>query len=142
MRDAKVLASLLFLGMLVTVGLPNAKADEGNLDTFLTFSAPVQVPGMVLAAGRYEFRTLGNQELSNEVEIYNSKGQFITMVQANPTYRLRPTSKTVVTLEKIEPGNPEAVQTWFYPDRNYGFEFLYPKAEHMKTAEFKGEHSR
>jgi hypothetical protein len=140
MRDAKALASLLFLGMLVTVGLPNAKADEENLDTLMTFSAPVQVPGMVLEPGKYEFKTMGT--LSNEVEIYNSKGQFMTMVRADPAYRLRTTSKTVVTFEKIEPGNPEALQTWYYPDRCYGFEFVYPKAEHMKMAGVKSERSR
>jgi hypothetical protein len=130
----KILVSLLFLGSLAAVGLPSAKADIGNWDTYMKFSAPVEIPGMVLAPGRYEFRLVEPGKRDDYVAIFNAKGDLMELLFAEPEYRLTTTDKTVVTLEETSPGSPEAIQTWFYPDSNYGVRFVYPKETKANTA--------
>ena len=48
-----------------------AVADEWNKETKLEFSAPVEVPGKVLAAGKYVFRLLDSESDRNIVEIFS-----------------------------------------------------------------------
>lgn len=129
MQKVRILASMMFLGALVTAGLPNAKADSGDWLTYMTFSAPVEIPGMVLSPGKYEFKLLDPLQPNFIVAIYNSSGQIMEAVQAIPDYRMDVTGKTVVTLEEREANRPEAIKSWFYPGENYGVDFLYPKAE-------------
>ena len=51
----KVTARVLFVVMLCVLGVPRATADETNKKTHLTFTEPVEVPGMILPAGKYTF---------------------------------------------------------------------------------------
>jgi hypothetical protein len=125
MRNLKVVASMFLLGLLMSVSLPSVKADSGNWDTFLTFSNPVEVGGLALVPGRYEFRLLDSTGPANVVAILNSKGDFLEAVQGIPVYRTETTGKTVVKFEKRGPNTPEALQEWFYPGQNYGVEFNY-----------------
>ena len=55
MRVGKAIVPMVFSGMLVLfLSLP-AMADEWNKETVVTVNQPVEVPGMVLKAGTYEF---------------------------------------------------------------------------------------
>ncbi len=120
---------MILLGSLITLGVLDARADIENRDTRLTFSQPVEIPGMVLAAGTYEFRLadpIGNDTFV--VEVLNSKGKGIALLSASPIYRANVSDRTIVTFEKRGAGNPEALKTWFYPDLNYGLEFEYPNS--------------
>ncbi len=129
MRLVTLLSSMILLGTFVTLGVLDARADVDNRDTKLTFSQPVEIPGMVLAAGTYEFRLadpIGNDTFV--VEVLNSKGKGIALLSASPVYRANVSDQTIVTFEKRGPGNPQALRTWFYPDVNYGLEFLYPNS--------------
>ncbi len=85
---------------------------------------------MVLAAGTYEFRLadpIGSDTFM--VEVLNTKGDGLALLQAYPDYRAQVSDKTVVTFEKRGPGNPEALKAWFYPDTTYGLRFHYPKSK-------------
>ena len=53
MRPIRTLGCVLALASLVAVG---ARADENDRLTYLTFSGPVQLPGVTLAAGTYTFK--------------------------------------------------------------------------------------
>jgi MYXO-CTERM domain-containing protein len=53
---------------------------------------------------------------------------------AIPNYRLRATDKTVITFRERLIGEPEALRAWFYPGRNWGEEFVYPKARAIELA--------
>ncbi len=128
MRYLKAGASLLVLTMLIAISAPKAKADAMDWQTYLTFSEPVEVPGMVLAPGRYEFRLIDHAYTEGQmVGIYNSRGDFLKAILAVPDYRTQVTDKTNVTLEKTGPTTPEAIKAWFYPDSHFGVEFVYPK---------------
>ncbi|HYK90719.1 MAG TPA: hypothetical protein VE398_18245 [Acidobacteriota bacterium] len=127
MRSCKIVAAVFSFLMLMAVGLPNAKADAYDWDTYLTFSAPVELPGLVLAPGKYEFRILDRTGSGYLVGVLNARGDYMEVVQAEADYRTNTTDQTVVNLEKRHPGWPEAIKSWFYPDENYGVEFVYPK---------------
>jgi len=36
------------------------------------------------------------------------------------------THNTVMTFEERAANSPQAIRTWFYPDREVGLEFVYP----------------
>ena len=55
-------------------------------------------------------------------------------ILAIPNYRLRATDKTVITFRERPAGQPEALRAWFYPGRNWGEEFVYPKAKAVELA--------
>ena len=53
---------------------------------------------------------------------------------AIPNFRLKTTDKTVMTFRERAAGQPEALRAWFYPGRQWGEEFVYPKAKAMEIA--------
>jgi hypothetical protein len=55
-------------------------------------------------------------------------------ILAIPNYRLKATDKTVITFTERPAGEPEALRAWFYPGRNWGEEFVYPKARAVVLA--------
>ncbi len=52
-----------------------------------------------------------------------------------PNYRLKATSKTVMTFTERPAGEPEALRAWFYPGRTWGEEFVYPKPRAIALAQ-------
>jgi LPXTG-motif cell wall-anchored protein len=115
-----------------------AAADEWNNRTIVTFSAPVEVPGVgaqTLPAGTYLFKLMDSPSDRNIVQIFNEDGTHLyTTVLAIPNYRLRATDKTVITFRERAEGQPEALRAWFYPGANWGQEFVYPKAKAIELA--------
>jgi hypothetical protein len=74
-----------------------ARADQWNKATKLTFSEPVEVPGMALSAGTYWFQLLDSSSNRHIVQIWNAdRTRLITTILAIPDYRLQPTGSTVV----------------------------------------------
>ena len=121
--------------------MPTAKADDWNRKTVMTFSGPVEIPGVhltgwaILPAGTYVFKILDSQSDRHIVQIFNKdETQIYATILAIPNYRLRATDKTVVTFTERPAGEPEALRAWFYPGRNWGEEFVYPKARAMTLA--------
>jgi hypothetical protein len=130
MRVVKMFVMMLCLGVLALSVPLGARADEWNKETIMTFNKPVEVPGMVLKPGTYDFRLLDSAADRNVVQIFNADGSHLyENVLAIPAYRLEPSDKTIVTFEERTQGEPDAIATWFYPGDNIGEEFVYPKAE-------------
>ena len=120
---------------------PSAKADDWNRKTVIAFSGPVEIPGVhlagwgVLPAGTYVFKILDSQSDRHIVQIFNQDETTIyATILAIPNYRLKATDKTVMTFRERPAGAPEALRAWFYPGRNWGEEFVYPKAKAMELA--------
>jgi hypothetical protein len=121
--------------------LPGARADDWNRKTVMTFSGPVEIPGVhltgwgVLPAGTYVFKILDSSSDRHIVQIFNKDETMIyATILAIPNYRLKATDKTVVTFRERPAGQPEALRAWFYPGRNWGEEFVYPKAKAVELA--------
>ena len=132
------LISGLGIGLCLTVfgllAIAGAKADQFDRKTVVTFSAPVEVPGVgaqTLPAGTYIFKVLDSPSDRHIVQILNEDGTHVyTTILAIPNYRLKATDKTVMTFRERPAGEPEALKAWFYPGREWGDEFVYerPKA--------------
>lgn len=142
MKLFKVVTAVCGLVSMGTLLTTTAKADEWNQKTVVTFSGPVEIPGVhvagwgVLPAGTYVFKLLDSQSDRHIVQIFNKDETTIyATILAIPNYRLTPTSKTVITFSERPAGQPEALRAWFYPGMNYGQEFVYPKAKAVQIAQ-------
>jgi hypothetical protein len=120
---------------------PAVQAEQWDKKTEITFSEPVETPGVhlkgwaVLPAGTYVFRIVDSTSDRHIVQISNKEGTLIyATVLAIPNYRLKPTSKTVMTFRERPAGQPEALRAWFYPGMNFGEEFVYPKSRAVELA--------
>src|SRR5580765_6667260 len=141
MKLLGIVATALCTALLGTIYAPLAHADDWNRKTVITFSGPVEIPGVhlkgwgVLPAGTYVFKILDSQSDRHIVQIFNKEETTIyATVLAIPNYRLRATDKTVITFQERPAGQPEALRAWFYPGRNWGEEFVYPKSMAMELA--------
>lgn len=140
----KIFHTTMLLGglvFLVAMAAPVAQADAWNRKTVFTFSSPVEIPGVhlagwgVLPAGTYVFKILDSQSDRHIVQIFNKEETTIyATILAIPNFRLKATDKTVMTFRERPAGQPEALRAWFYPGRNWGEEFVYPKAKALEIA--------
>jgi hypothetical protein len=120
---------------------PTAKADDWNNKTVITFSGPVEIPGVhltgfgTLPAGTYVFKLLDSRSDRHIVQIFSEDMKTVyATILAIPNFRLQATDKTVITFSERPAGEPEALRAWFYPGKNWGDEFVYPKARAMEIA--------
>jgi LPXTG-motif cell wall-anchored protein len=143
MKLLKTLGTLLCLAALCAFVVPAAIADDWNRKTTLTFSGPVEVPGVgaqILPAGTYVFKILNSQSDRHIVQIFNKEETHLfTTILAIPNYRLKTTDKTVITFSERPAGQPEALKAWFYPGREWGEEFVYSKSRAMELAKETNE---
>jgi LPXTG-motif cell wall-anchored protein len=133
----------LCLTVLCVAVAPKAKADEWDQKTTITFSGPVEVPGVgqhILPAGTYVFKLLNSMSDRNIVQIFNVRGDHVyTTILAIPNYRLKATDKTVMTFRERPAGEPEALKAWFYPGMEWGQEFVYEKPRAIELAKETNE---
>ena len=130
MKILRMLTVLFGLALLLTAYSPLAHTDEWDKTTKITFSEPVQVPGMVLPAGTYVFKLLDSASNRHIVQIFNEDHTaLITTVLAIPNQRLEPAGKTILKYDERPADQPMALAAWFYPGDTFGQEFVYPKAE-------------
>jgi hypothetical protein len=120
---------------------PSVKGDDWNRKTVITFSEPVETPGVhmqgwaVLPAGTYVFKILDSKSDRHIVQIFNKDETVVyATILAIPNYRLKATDKTVLTFRETPPGQPDVLRAWFYPGHNFGEEFVYPKAKALELA--------
>lgn len=140
----KLLRNILVTGSLILYGattLPAVRGDEWDKTTKMTFSAPTELPTMVLPAGTYTFTLLDLLSDRNIVQVWNAdRTKLLTTLIAIPDYRLTTTDKTVITFEERAKGSPEAIRAWFYPGDQYGQEFVYPRVRAMQLAQANKQH--
>jgi len=138
MSRFRVVAILSCLALVAVAFLPGVKADEWNKKTIVTFSQPVEVPGVgaqVLPAGTYVFKLVDSASNRHIVRILSEDETHVyTTILAIANYRMRSTGKTVMTFRERAAGQPEAIRTWFYPGDNWGHEFVYAKKRALELA--------
>jgi LPXTG-motif cell wall-anchored protein len=143
MKLLKTLGTLVCLTALCALVVPVATADDLNRKTILTFTGPVEVPGVgaqILPAGTYVFKILDSRSDRHIVQIFSQdETHLFTTILAIPNYRLKATDKTVVTFSERPAGQPEALKAWFYPGRTWGEEFVYAKSRAVELAKETNE---
>jgi hypothetical protein len=134
----KGLGTGLCLIALCALAAPKAKADDWNRKTIITFSEPVEVPGVgaqILPAGTYVFKIMDSQSDRHIVQIMNQDETHVfTTILAIPNYRLHPSSQTIMTFSERPAGQPEALKAWFYPGREWGEQFVYARPRAIQLA--------
>ena len=143
MNQFKLVVIILCLTLVVLAIPSGVKADAWNKKTIVTFSQPVEIPGVgaqVLPAGTYVFKLLDSLSDRNIVQIFNQDQTHVfATILAIPNYRLQATDKTVMTFRERPAGTPEAIRAWFYPGANWGQEFVYPKKRAIELAKLTHE---
>jgi hypothetical protein len=143
MKRANLIATACFTMVTAALTLTGVRAQDTGAavleKSILTFSAPVELPNMTLPAGTYVFkRPDANSARIIQVFTEDEKkilGTFLTV----PTKRLEVTSENVVTFKENREGQTPAVHYWYYPARETGHEFVYPKDQAMRIAARTGE---
>ena len=125
----------LALGCALFFGIFAATAGQWDKLTTVTFSRPVELPGVVLPAGTYVFLLADTPSSRHVVQVFNPEqnhiyGTFLAL----PNMRLKPTSDTVMRFEERPRNAPEALRAWFYPGDGWGHEFVYPKVKAAELA--------
>jgi len=70
------------------------------------------------------------------VQIFNAdETHLFATIMTIPDYRPNPSDKTILSFAERPVGQPEALETWFYPGDNYGQEFVYPKRKAIELAQ-------
>jgi hypothetical protein len=133
MRPIRILGCVLAFASLVSIG---ARADENDRLTYLTFSGPVQLPGVTLAAGTYTFKLADLAGNRHVVQVFSKEEspKLITTLMTIPNQRLDPVNDTFIMFQERPAGSPQAMKAWFYPGRSIGEEFIYPKQQAVEIA--------
>src|SRR2546421_12945493 len=107
MKLFKAMTTVGCLALMSAVSAPSARADDWNRKTVITFSAPVEIPGVhlagwgVLPAGTYVFKILDSLSDRHIVQIFNKDETIVyATILAIPNYRLQATDKTVMTFRE------------------------------------------
>lgn len=116
--------------LLVATTATPASAMRNDKLTYLTFTAPVQIPGMTLGAGTYRFRLVDPDTGRKVMQVASEDGHYIyTMFHTLPDYRSTVTDETTVTFIEAPAGVAPPVKSLFYGGETYGYAFLYGRGE-------------
>jgi hypothetical protein len=135
MKNWLLATLLLGVAVLTVPYAPSAKADEWDKRSVITFTAPVELPGVVLSPGTYVFKLLDSPADRNIVQVFSKdETKLYATILAIPDYRTSPAPTTIVKFEERSHGAPEAIKEWFYPGDNSGQEFAYPRGPGVELA--------
>jgi len=139
MRALKILGGAMLLATVLSPAIQAQDSAEARRLTIMTFSQPVQLPGMTLPAGKYRFEMADINNAAHTVRVLNEDGTkvfgtFSTIPTTTPTRDLRDTDTLVMFAERPA-GQPQAAKEWYYPQRSIGEEFVYPKAQALALAQ-------
>jgi LPXTG-motif cell wall-anchored protein len=134
------MATLSFFAVvaaLVAVMTPSpASAVTYDKLTYLTFTAPVQVPGTTLHAGTYRFALTNPESYRSVVHVLSGDASTVhAMFHTLPDNRASVTEEAVVTFKETPVGVPPAVKSLFYGGEHRGYEFVYPAGGPVMIAE-------
>ena len=126
MKNFIVVSSLLIVAFVATP--TPARADQCAKLTYLTFTAPVELPGVTLPAGTYRFQHVDCEATPAVLRVSSEDGtraygMFSTTVEERST----PTMQPEVVFAEAAAGSPQAIKAWFYPGDSIGDGLIYSK---------------
>jgi len=133
MRKVRLIGCALAVAALFLVS--NARADEYTKQTYLTFSGPVQLPGITLPGGTYMFKLADPETGRRVLQVWDKEGtKLYTTLLTIPDEKMDVSDKPVVMFSERPSGQAQAIKSWFYPDERTGYEFVYPKTQAAQIA--------
>lgn len=130
----RVFKTLIAAAALAACVATPARADESDKLTILTFSKPVQLPGVDLPAGKYRFQLADTQESRRVIKVQSEDGKQLAMLLTIPNQLRDAPKDPVVLFTESAQGQPDAIKSWNYPGERIGYEFIYPKAQAIVIA--------
>jgi hypothetical protein len=116
---------LLFVVFGVTFA-PDARADQWDKKTVVTFSDSVEIPGQVLQAGTYVFKLANSPSNRHIVQIWNAdENEVLATIMTIPNVRLETPDDSLFEFDERPSDSPPALKVWFYPGNSTGEEFVY-----------------
>ena len=101
----RILTTLCCTIALTALVAPGLRADEFNKQTFLTFSGPVQAPGVSLPAGTYMFKLADPNGDRRTMQIWDKDGKKLyTTLMTIPNRRSEAPSDPVVMFKETPAG--------------------------------------
>jgi hypothetical protein len=128
------------IAVLASVAAATASAQTLDERVFFTFSAPVELPGVGLAPGKYIFRLADPTSSHNVVQVLSADGKtpygiFFTLPAERPT----PAPQPEVVFMETPAGTPKAIKAWWNQGETTGHEFIYPKEHARRLAQNSSE---
>jgi hypothetical protein len=134
-RNSSVAAALAVMLLVSASAHLRAQGGTANKRTFLTFSAPVQVPGTTLSAGTYVFR-LANPNAQTIWQVLDGRERRVLSTFYDVPSPRRTTAdlnraggRPVVIMGETAQGIPPAIRVLYYPTDLYGTELIYPREQ-------------
>jgi hypothetical protein len=116
--------ALLFSALLLGALIPEARADAGNKEVIFKINGPVEVPGRILNAGRYDLKLVADGD--SLAQLWNATGtKFYGFYETIPVDRSRVTDHARIKLAESSSRAPERISAWFYPGDIQGNKLLY-----------------
>jgi hypothetical protein len=134
-KSVAVLVGGLVLALFV-LAPPAAQASETDRLTHFMVNQSFEVPGKVLQPNtRYVMKLHDLYQNRNVVQVFtDDEKQMLAQFIAVNSERLEPVNHTTFTFIETLPGYPKPIREWFYPGRNIGLEFIYPKEQALEIA--------
>lgn len=128
MARPSLFSSLAAAALLVAMTGAAAAAHTYDKLTYLTFSQPVQIPGVTLDAGTYRFHLADPATGRSVVQVLSNDGAVVyAMFHTIPDIRATVTDEATVTFMEVPAGVAPPVKTLYYGGETRGYEFLYPR---------------
>jgi hypothetical protein len=116
--------------LLIALQPAPARADTWDRLTYFTFSGPVQLPGVTLPAGTYEFRLVNPDTSSSVIRVSSQDGKTGKMFFVLRGRELDDApDDPIVLLRETPAGSPPALHGWVYPGDVTPFEFIYSRRQ-------------
>jgi LPXTG-motif cell wall-anchored protein len=120
----------------VATPAPVSGAETYDKLAHLTFSGPVQIPGVTLSAGTYRFRLTNPDTSRNVLQVLSNDGAIVyAMFHTIPDVRSSVTVDPVATFRETPAGVAPAMKSLFYGGEYSGYEFVYPRGGPNMIAE-------
>ena len=124
------LSKALVVSFGVLLGMAAVEAGHSTFPdhrTFLTFSGPVALPGVALAAGTYRFE-LADPNASPDIVIVRDRDHTRVFYMGMTQRVTRPahlSSDRLVIFGEPAGGTPTPIDTWYPSGQSRGYQFLY-----------------
>ena len=122
-----VLCAATLSGLMALPSIADAWATHEN---FVTFSAPVALPGVTLAPGTYLFRSASDTANGVVQVLRRDKGRPMTsyfMGMTQPVERTTSDRRNLVSLGEAVSGQPTPIKAWFPDGERLGHSFIYSR---------------
>ena len=143
MKYLKGIGIGLCLAVLCLLAAPRSTADDQSINTAITFTVPVEVPGVsaqILPAGTYRFMVLESTTDRDIIQISSPDGSHVfTTMLGVPNSHLKAPDLITVMFTNRPAANPLALKAWYCPGRIWGDQIVYEKPRATQLAKETNE---